>query len=167
MAPLPVPRSFLQEKVGIPGGPIRVFFLPPSSPTLLAMKHILFAAIALVAATTANAQTVYPAHAVIRPIPLPPPEYDHPYSGIVVTTVAKSLEHVRELCPIPNAKYGCAFRYGTGCLIVLAPDADIVAVGWTTELAKRHEIGHCNGWPANHPNARTTFDAQFLGLEPR
>jgi hypothetical protein len=21
-------------------------------------------------------------------------------------------------------------------------------------LIRRHELGHCNGWPADHPNAR-------------
>lgn len=104
------------------------------------MKHLLAA---MLATTTA-----------IKPIPLPPVEYDHPYTGVLVTTVATTLKGVRDLCPLP-AVYGCAFRmHSGGCLIVLAPDKDIREAGWTTELVRRHEIGHCNGWPSNHPGAR-------------
>ena len=26
--------------------------------------------------------------------------------------------------------------------------------GWTTGMLLRHEIGHCNGWPGDHPDQR-------------
>src|SRR5215510_2543726 len=28
------------------------------------------------------------------------------------------------------------------------------ARGWTTALLLRHETGHCNGWPSDHPGQR-------------
>jgi hypothetical protein len=34
--------------------------------------------------------------------------------------------------------------------IVLATDEIIKAAGWTSEIVRRHEFGHCNGWPADH-----------------
>ena len=40
------------------------------------------------------------------------------------------------------------------CRIILIDDAVMKARGWTTELLLRHEIGHCNGWPGNHPGER-------------
>jgi hypothetical protein len=52
----------------------------------------------------------------------------------------------------PIGALGCAHRHPTGreCLIILAPDADIVAAGQQPWAVRRHEIGHCNGWPADH-----------------
>ena len=116
------------------------------------MRYIL-AMLALVAATTSHAQLQ---HAVIRPPRyLPPEEYDYPYKGILVTTVAKNQNEVRKLCPwTPFAALGCAFRYAGGCLIVLANEDTIRAAGEDPDVVRRHEIGHCNGWPAGHPNAR-------------
>jgi hypothetical protein len=92
---------------------------------------------------------------------LPPMEYDHPYGGELTIHLAKDQAEVRATCP--NSKFppigalGCALLHPNGkqCWIVLAPDADIVAVGHTTEIVKRHEIGHCNGWPADHAGARS------------
>lgn len=111
------------------------------------MLRCLLAAIALLATPA------YADPAVMRPRPLPPVEYDHPYSGILVTTTAHSIEELKTLCK-PPAMLGCSYRYGNGCMIVLAPEADIKAAGWSVEIIKRHEVGHCNGWPPDHRNAR-------------
>lgn len=48
----------------------------------------------------------------------------------------------------------CSFRYATQCNIYIASPQVIAGAGFTTEVVKRHEIGHCNGWPATHEGAR-------------
>jgi hypothetical protein len=30
-------------------------------------------------------------------------------------------------------------------------------------LMRRHEIGHCNGWPGHHPNARSVEYGRGVG----
>jgi hypothetical protein len=124
------------------------------------------AKLALVA-TPAAADSAPPAQrAAVKPPPLrlnPPEHYDHPYNGPLVVTVARDETHVRELCP--SAKFtlgvalGCSVRHVTeGCWVVLAPEAVISAAGFPPELVKRHEIAHCNGWPADHRGARPFVD---------
>jgi hypothetical protein len=83
---------------------------------------------------------------------LPPMEYDHPFAGELTVFTAKDQAQVRTMCPgskfPPIGALGCAlFGDGKHCTVILAPDADIVAAGSTTEIVKRHEIGHCNGCP--------------------
>jgi hypothetical protein len=58
----------------------------------------------------------------------------------------------------PGSKFagfalGCAHLAAQECKIVLAADSVIIAAGHPPELVKRHEIAHCNGWPADHPGA--------------
>lgn len=107
--------------------------------------------LALLVATSATAQTIEGI--------LPPVKYDRPFAGKLTVFTAKDQAQVRTMCP--NTKFppigalGCAlFGDGKHCTVVLAPDADIVAAGFTTEIAKRHEIGHCNGWSAAHEGSR-------------
>lgn len=109
----------------------------------------------------ANQHIVRPEHAVIRPqAVLPPAEYDHPYKGIMVTTVAKDLEQLLSLCKKKERTLlACSYRYSTGCLVVLAKRERIEAAGFTVDIVKRHENGHCNGWPGLHPGARTLQEA--------
>jgi hypothetical protein len=88
----------------------------------------------------------------------PPLEYDHPYSGELITTVVDSQDKVRELCP--EAKFSptigalaCA-RLGDGkCWIVIADDELITSLGHIPDLVRGHEIAHCNGWPGDHRGA--------------
>lgn len=41
------------------------------------------------------------------------------------------------------------------CRVIILADAVIEALGFTTpEFVLRHEIAHCNGWPATHIGAR-------------
>ena len=123
-------------------------------------------AVMLAAMLPAHAQTVTmpeakpakPEHAVIRPQAVfPPAEYDHPFDGPVTVTVVKDIETVNKICNNPQAYLGCAISMNNGkvCSIIMVADDVIRARGWTPEIVKRHEIGHCNGWPALHPNART------------
>jgi hypothetical protein len=89
----------------------------------------------------------------------PPKEYDHPYTGPGVLRIiyAKSQDEVRQLCPrtvFPKAgAYGCAPSNYEGCVVVIAPEADVKAVGLWMSLLIRHEIAHCNGWPGDHRGA--------------
>ena len=35
-------------------------------------------------------------------------------------------------------------------------------------LIRQHEIGHCNGWPSHHPNARRMeYDPDAKGAAPK
>jgi hypothetical protein len=87
------------------------------------------------------------------PILLPPIEYDHPLMG-VVTLFRLDRAGVLERCMIPKA-WGCAHLKDTTCEITVGHDDMLVSqynnvqVPW--QLIYRHEIGHCNGWPASHP----------------
>jgi hypothetical protein len=95
---------------------------------------------------------------------VPPKVYDHPYVGPGVLRViyAKSQDEVRQLCPrtlFPKAgAYGCAPTNSEGCVVVVAPEADIKAVGLWMSLVIRHETAHCNGWPGDHPGALPVED---------
>jgi hypothetical protein len=90
---------------------------------------------------------------------VPPKEFDHPYPapGKVIVVPARDQNHVRELCPkavFKEAALGCAHLTSSwDCKIVVAADDVIKAAGFPPELVKRHEIAHCNGWPADHRGA--------------
>jgi hypothetical protein len=95
---------------------------------------------------------------------MPPKQYDHPYSGpgVLLIIPAASQNEVREWCPdavFPKAgAYGCAQMKGWGCRVVIAPVADMKAVGLTKDMVVRHEVAHCNGWPNHHPGALPVED---------
>ena len=77
----------------------------------------------------------------------PPPQYDHAYHGHVIEQRLSS-EQVRRICGSPDA---CSWRDEKKvCHIVIRTGADSADVG----LMRRHETGHCNGWPAFHPDGR-------------
>jgi hypothetical protein len=131
------------------------------------MKHILaiLAVIALIA--PANAQTnteglleftrqrlAQPTPA-LKPVPLPPVEFDHAYTGQVIVTKWNDYSLIRFICKDTPNPIACSFRtYDSAsgetisCLIMLGPDT------WSDERAMRHEMAHCNGWPGDHPGAR-------------
>jgi hypothetical protein len=92
---------------------------------------------------------------------LPPAEYDIPYKGKLTIRTALSKEDLKLACP--NAQpwtLGCAYRFNAeNCLIILLADRLIREKGWSTEIMLRHELGHCNGWPGNHPGERP-YDAK-------
>ena len=80
----------------------------------------------------------------------PPARYDHPYKGHVVERVVPAAE-VPSLCvPMGADLFGaaCSLLQSNGtCYVVLPNDKEGVPVAHF----RRHEIAHCNGWPANHP----------------
>jgi hypothetical protein len=78
----------------------------------------------------------------------PPEQYDHPYDGPVDESVMPVSE-VRALCASIGAAFGVACAWVTEddvCHIVLPNDYQAPVA-----LYRRHEIAHCNGWPADHP----------------
>jgi hypothetical protein len=87
---------------------------------------------------------------------VPPKEFDHPFPapGKVIVVPARDQDHVRELCPtakFKGAALGCSGMTDSwDCRIVLAADSVIIAAGFPPDLVRRHEIAHCNGWPADH-----------------
>jgi hypothetical protein len=108
--------------------------------------------------TPAAAQSTSAAAAAAGERLLPPKEFDHPFAGELIVFTARDQDEVRAMCPRtqfpPLGALGCAPNIGPGrCRIVLAPDADIIKAGHPPELVKRHEIAHCNGWPADHRGA--------------
>jgi hypothetical protein len=79
----------------------------------------------------------------------PPGQYNHPYAGRVVERVMPVAE-VRALCTSVGASgrfVACAWVNDGVCHIVLPNDEPA-----PVSTYRRHEIAHCNGWPASHPH---------------
>ncbi len=73
----------------------------------------------------------------------PPAQYDHPYNGPVIT------HHIApQNLPATICHAGCAgflVKHGRKtrtCVIILPKGAPAEV--------RRHEMAHCNGWPADH-----------------
>jgi len=80
----------------------------------------------------------------------PPAQYSHPYDGPVDERVMPVAE-VRALCTSVGASgpfVACAWVSDRVCHVVLPSDGQA-----PVSTYRRHEIAHCNGWPANHPHA--------------
>lgn len=87
-------------------------------------------------------------------IPLPPPQFDHPYRGYLIEWRVP-LSEVPRLCPgivvgKSGTLYGCSIHFppfgGEQCVIVVATNLAPKDI----ERTRRHEIAHCNGWSAEH-----------------
>ena len=87
---------------------------------------------------------------------LPPIEFDRPYTGYLTLRIAKDIEEVKLLCDLPVARaLACSFGRGADrCAIVILPAAELLRLGWNPWHVLRHELGHCNGWRADHPGER-------------
>ena len=90
-------------------------------------------------------------------VPLPPPAYSTPYHG-PLQVIDATLPEVEQLCRTQWGDHvrsgyqtlGCQWWKGATCLIVVPWAQGEV----TPELRIRvtlHELGHCQGWPADHP----------------
>ncbi len=85
----------------------------------------------------------------------PPAQYNHPYDGRVVERVMPVAE-VRILCMSRGADPGgvaCSWLDHGTCYIFL-PNNEFLPTDEQAPVStyRRHEIAHCNGWPANHPH---------------
>jgi hypothetical protein len=84
----------------------------------------------------------------------PPVQYSHPYDGPVderVMPVAK----VRALCTSVGATgylAACGWVSADGTCHIVLPNNYQAPV----DTYRRHEIAHCNGWPADHPHDATS-----------
>jgi hypothetical protein len=90
---------------------------------------------------------------------LPPLHFDRPYTGgMLVIRRGNDPEQMKILCPMqPPFGYprlACSYSRPGACVIILASDEMIRAVGIDPDVALRHEHGHCNGWGNDHKGAR-------------
>jgi hypothetical protein len=83
----------------------------------------------------------------VDPIQLPPARYDQPFDG-PVKVFARDWNTIEATCG--RGRYGCS-RIKDGECQVMVPITGIGGVAErAAELIRRHEIGHCNGWPQDH-----------------
>jgi hypothetical protein len=88
----------------------------------------------------------------------PPPEFDKPFDGTVITERVGEA-NMKEICP--DGTMGCSItppqKAGKRrvCLIILASDDFYAKRGIEMREMVRHEVGHCNGWPADHGGITT------------
>jgi hypothetical protein len=77
----------------------------------------------------------------------PPPRYLFPFPGPVIERVLP-LAQARRVCARMGTRAdACAWVIRGKCTIVIprnGPVRDLSAY-------RRHELAHCNGWPADHP----------------
>ena len=97
------------------------------------------------------------------PVPLPPVEYDKPFTG-KLTIVHVDRRAVTGRCHSFIEVYACAFRPNPRNCLVVMPKKGTYSDASMARLL-RHEVGHCNGWAAHHPNARWKNGRQ--GNRPR
>jgi len=97
------------------------------------------------------------------PLTLPPPQYDHEPTIPVIEHVLIS-DRVDAICqarhslgpdgraPPPGYRFsGCAHVTARSCEVWRIDDGTV----------RRHEIGHCNGWPSDHPTAQELAATSF------
>jgi hypothetical protein len=88
---------------------------------------------------------------------LPPAEYDRLFTG-KLQEIRVPPETMRAICPKTPMPLTLACAYPTRdqseCLIIMVSDEIIRAAGWDPKIVRRHEIGHCNGFPADHRGMR-------------
>jgi len=94
------------------------------------------------------------------PVVLPPAIYDYPFQGPVLHHIVDDTDELLKWCPPGknvDVSLACAYLLKFGCFVVRRSDDFIWNYGLAPELVIRHEIGHCNGWAPNHPDARVNM----------
>jgi|SRR6516225_2585647 len=100
----------------------------------------------------------------------PPAKYDYPFPGILMVQ-RLSLDEISKIC-LPKHHTGCALTLNTdngvylnnrtgnrtACIAIVANDADLRAEHVRFNDVLRHEIAHCNGWPADHPDMEGKYE---------
>jgi hypothetical protein len=132
------------------------------------MKLILAAASLLLASIipTSAQQHLYPPGTQRV---FPPAEFDHGYTdGPVIMIKMSDAKAFKTICPhslFNGIKYpavGCAYMLNKACIVIMASKDVASRMGLNThkdDTGIRHEIAHCNGWPGDHPGARTREQA--------
>jgi hypothetical protein len=91
---------------------------------------------------------------------LPPVEYDKHYDGDLTIKIVPDIISLKAACvsgdnPLPaGMMLACAWHNAKSCVIYMVEDRVMREHNWNTGLLLRHEIAHCNGWPADHPGER-------------
>src|SRR5262249_15878585 len=85
----------------------------------------------------------------------PPLQYDHPYDGLVEESILPVAEVSGVVASLGSSHWGadgwaaggvaCAWVSDNTCCIILPYD-EVAPV----DTYRRHQIAHCNGWPADH-----------------
>ena len=92
----------------------------------------------------------------------PPAQYDHPYPGQVVE---QRLSRLQIISTCHGPAESCSWVDKGVCYIALPQgeeDTRLIA------YIRQHEIGHCNGWPSHHPNARRMeYEPNAKGAAPK
>jgi hypothetical protein len=120
---------------------------------------VLMAGLTALAVNKTTAQTVKTVP--VRPVTsqyriFPPPEYDHYYEGDLTIKIVDTLEELREVCQLEGAQLlACSTHNDRSCIIVMVKDEVMRTRSWTTGMLLRHEMGHCNGWGADHAGERS------------
>lgn len=83
----------------------------------------------------------------LRIATLPPARFDHPYEGSVVIQTLQPA-NAYSVCAHNGAPAdGCSWvTKSRACVVVLPNNLSALE----RERFVRHELGHCNGWGANH-----------------
>jgi hypothetical protein len=94
-------------------------------------------------------------NAPIHPILPPPAIYDHAYKGRL-TVQQGTMAQVEHYCHTthgivsPYQALGCSKVGEQSCFLIIPRVGGPVTASIQAQI-RRHEIAHCNGWPANHP----------------
>ena len=90
----------------------------------------------------------------------PPRRFDHAFAG-KLTIKRLPQQEVERTCRALFVKHKIPVKSLTnwrGCSLLVSKRSCIIVVvnntfmRATPKAVIRHETGHCNGWPANHPN---------------
>jgi hypothetical protein len=100
------------------------------------------------------------AHGNLAPRQIPPPQFCCGTKRPVLVTDVESEEKLRRICGWPEKQndngtmVGCAdTNSGEVCRIYIGPIP--ANMGTSYNITLRHEIAHCEGWPADHSDTAT------------
>ncbi len=114
------------------------------------MGKILTLTLALLAPTFAHAAPFEDQHGAWWDLPLPPMHYfDEPYTGRLDIKHLPEAE-ILSICRQANGKaenFGCAFPTIGRCSVYVSEELPKLL----REHVQIHEVAHCHGWPADHP----------------
>lgn len=84
----------------------------------------------------------------------PPARFDHSYSGKMIVHRLPQAQIINVCAKVLGKRsmiqHGCSAKPKNGRCEIWIVDKTYMSA--TPEAVLRHERGHCNGWPANHPN---------------
>jgi hypothetical protein len=120
------------------------------------------AATAFVPAMAATRTVKLPTVTVTYKPSLPPAEFDKPYEGKLRIWRVNSEQAIRDVCPTLDwsksaATIACAIGPKNNpkpfCEVYIVNDQILKRYQTNVWLSLKHELGHCNGWPGDHPKA--------------